>query len=348
MTHATEGINKNLQGQFNGEKPEWVIPYDNREEDTFIMKKILEYKRKGIPLNEIAVLIRNARQSFHLEVLLNNYGIPFKKFGGIKFLEKEVIKDVLAFLRLSVNPKDELALYRLLQKYPGIGKGYAKKICEKISKEDISYLKELYKKTKFYIYLVELADVLAKISSMDVNEQLEYIISNYYPGMIKNSIELSTMKNKEDYRATIKEQLEESKALLEMAKKYKSTKKFLEDLTLDATSPEAEGEFVNISTIHSAKGLEYEVVFIMDAIDGTFPRCKQYSDEDPEELRCLYVAVTRAKKHLFIISPQFIINHAGEFGMPISHFINYDNVIGTLDTKADRYLIRKMRNRFSY
>ena len=92
MTHATEGINKNLQGQFNGEKPEWVIPYDNREEDTFIVKKILEYKRKGIPLNEIAVLIRNARQSFHLEVLLNNYGIPFKKFGGIKFLEKEVIK----------------------------------------------------------------------------------------------------------------------------------------------------------------------------------------------------------------------------------------------------------------
>lgn len=343
MAHSIEGSKKMLKGQFKGDSPALIITDNNHDEENFILNKIKAFMKAGVPLEEIAVIVRNANQSFGLEMKLNSAGIPYKKFGGIKFLEKEAVKDILAFLRLSVNSKDELALYRILQKYPGIGKGYAKKICEKVSQDGIEALNDIYKKTKFHIYLEELYKIQEKISSLTLSEQLKYIIDDYYPGVIKRSIDCSSMKDKDEKRRAIKEQIGESRALLDMCSKYHSTKKFLEDLVLDASRIEEKDGTLNITTIHSAKGLEYDVVFIMDTVDGIFPRTQEKNPEDAEELRCMYVAATRARKYLYLMSPRYIDQRYRSLQVPLSHFLNYNDVLETVKCN-DSYNLKKMRH----
>ena len=118
-----------------------------------------------------------------------------------------------------------------------------------------------------------------------------------------------------------------------MAKNYSITVEFLEDLVLDATREELDDEDkLNITTIHSAKGLEYDVVFFMDLIEEITPRCKEDDEADSEELRCVYVAITRARKKLYIFAPKSHNNPAfGIFSAQVSHFLNEENVLSTLN-----------------
>ena len=124
-----------------------------------------------------------------------------------------------------------------------------------------------------------------------------------------------------------------------MAKKYRSTSRFLADIVLDATTENEQDDKLNITTIHSAKGLEYKVVFILDCINGVTPKCDETSDEYPEELRCMYVASTRAKDELYIMVPRYY-NMKNIRGY-LSPFINKNNVLKTMRRNiGDRELLQ--------
>lgn len=348
MDYATEGIPKKLIGQFHGVKPQLIGTEDNDEETQRVFSIVQMHKSQGVSYRDMAVIVRNSSQSYALENMLTRAGIPFEKFGGLKFMEKIVVRDILSFLRLIVNPKDEIAMYRILQLYPGIGKTYSQRITSAVAERGIDELQNLYERRQFHIYLQELYAVLTNLQTKNLQEQLEYLIENYYVSAMERSVASSKMNDsdKMESRKKMYADVEDVKVLYEMASKYRRTSAFLEDLALDASGIVDTEEKLNITTIHSAKGLEYRVVIVMDVIEQITPKCEKNSDEDPEELRCFYVAITRAKEYLYLIipmahtSPQFRIYNAS-----ISHFIDYDDVLNTLDKKITDHKLSFMRRR---
>ncbi len=340
MSFSSEGIKKNLKGTFTGSKPKLTVVADSDEEARYVFNEI---KKSGVPLKDIAVICRSSRQTYALENLLNMNGIPYNKFGGTKFLEKAVIKDLLAFVRLSVNIKDEIASYRLLQMYPGIGKTFAKKISEIIAKDGTDAAVEKYKKRQFAKYLEDFTETINKLSDMSLFDLLSYVVNNYYFDLKEKSINMSDMsysaKSKE--LSAIKDEEEDAKVLLSMAEKYKSAAKFIEDIVLEATVDTDDSDKLNITTIHSAKGLEYDTVFVLDCINGVMPKGTAYEDYS-EELRCMYVACTRAKRKLYLMAPKYYVpGHAeGKF----SPFIDKKDILDTLDINVSGRELNSMRN----
>lgn len=346
MNYATEGIEKKLNGQFNHRRPKLMVFENNFEESDFIVSEVLKYKRQGIPLRNIAVIARSAAQTFNLEVKLNQLGVPYEKFGGIKFMEKTIVKNILSYLRIIVNESDELAIYRVLQLYPGIGKTYAKKISSQIASGGLSMLLKLYPKSKFADYLTEIYDTIIQLKKKPLNEQLSFLIEDYYEKVILRNIEFMKVSDVTKMEETTKlySQIEEVRALYDMAKCYKSASRFLADIVLDATEPENEDDKLNITTIHSAKGLEYDVVFVMDLVEGVTPKTKAGDVQDAEELRCLYVAITRAKKELYLLVPKRHFN--GIDKCILSHFINKDDILETLDINVSDEELASLQNEF--
>lgn len=346
MNYATEGIEKRLHGQFHYNKPKLRVFENNFEESDFIVSEIQKYKRNGVPLRNIAVIVRSAAQTFNLEVKLNQLGIPYEKFGGIKFMEKNIVKNILSYLRVVVNESDELAIYRILQLYPGIGKTYAKKISNQVSTGGIQLLSSLYPKSKFNEYLKEIYDVTCDLKNKPLNEQLEFLIESYYEKVMLRNIEFmkASEATKMEETSKLYSQLEEVKALYQMAKNYKTASRFLSDVVLDATEPEDENDKLNITTIHSAKGLEYDIVFVMDLVEGITPKTKEGDQQDAEELRCLYVAVTRAKRELYLLVPKRHFN--GIDKCILSHFINKDDVLENLDINISKSELASLQDEF--
>lgn len=358
MEHAQEGIPKTLHGQFSLEQPHLVLTQNEYKQNLFIFDTIEKHRQNGVPLSEMAVIVRSARQTYGLENLLNQNNIPFEKFGGIKFMEKPIVRDILAFLRLTVNPKDELALHRVLKLYPGIGTKFSSNITKEVINCGLEALNVVYPKHKFRVYLLELYDTLKMLEQKPIFEQLEFLFDDYYTKTVERNIDLSKMD--EDKKITAQKELccgvQDAKALYDMANGYRRTDKFLEDLMLDSNQNSENTDKLNLTTIHSAKGLEYEVVFMMDMIDGITPRIKNENDmdteeqeqEEAEELRCIYVALTRAKKYLYLIAPEaYEANKQPMFQNQLSRFINYDDVIKSMQTKASWIQINKMRKKYN-
>ena len=339
MSYAKEGKEKYLKGTFHGNKPKLIVKSDCYEEADYIISKI---QNSDYELSDIAVICRSAQQSYILEQKLNIYGIPYNKFGGIKFMEKTVVKDILAFLRVSVNVRDEIAMFRILQLYPGIGKTFAHRISEQISNESFEKAIEKYKKRMFAPYLIELNETIAKLSSLNLSEQMDFLIKDYYEKTVSRSIDKQAISDgqKSELYISLKESMEDAKTLSIMASKYRSTSRFLNDIVLDATTEEDTNEKLNITTIHSAKGLEYKMVFVMDCIEGVTPKCQEGSDEDPEELRCMYVAVTRAKEELYLLVPRYY--NFRNFKGVVSHFISETDILNTLQRNVENSDLRRL------
>lgn len=339
MEYAEEGIQKHLDGLFHGDIPKLVITDDCYEEADYIMDYIRHYEGSR---KDIAIICRSAMQSYILEQMLTLQGISYNKFGGIKFLEKVVIRDILSFLRVSVNEKDELALFRILQLYPGIGKVYAKRIAESIIQTDFLTAIDKYKKQKYGIYLQELYEAVEQIKKIGLNPQLKYLIENYYKKVRNRTIDLSNaeQENKLSAKIVLELDLADAKNLYILSERYMTTEAFLNDIVLDATSmTENNEEKITITTIHSAKGLEFETVFILDCIDGVTPRCNRHDKENAEELRCMYVAVTRAKKELYLMTPAYY--NIKQIKGTLSHFLNEKDILETLDIQGYLPRVRK-------
>lgn len=288
-----------------GELPYIIAAQNTNLESKFVVDKILELREEGIPLQDIAVLFRSGYMSYDLEIELNKANIPYRKFGGIKFIETAHIKDLISYLRILNNPKDNLSWFRVLQLISGIGPRKARAIIEEIEKE-VSLNRFSFNKllnTKYFSNgLVNLFKVLNECNHKNLTpSEILGILIPYYETILREKYN--------DYPKRLKD-LEIFQAI---SANYRTLNAFLDDLALepptqsviDLENPGSEDEFLTLSTIHSAKGLEWHSIFVIGVIEGFFPSSHSVEslEELEEERRLLYVACTRAKRNLFISYP---------------------------------------------
>lgn len=306
-----------------GNLPQLVIAESENTQSKFVVQKILELREEGIALEEIAVLFRSSFLSFDLEIELAKSNVPFVKFGGFKFIETSHIKDLTAYLRVIENPKDAVAWNRILLLLDGVGPRTAEKVIDDILHHRAdSPVASFWTDFKSYPEGIRhLFELLKSISSdkFPPAEKSSRIITYYHP----------IMKKKFDDHSKRRKDLE---MFEQIAERYKDVNSFLTDLALeppnesisDIEAPGSEDEHLTLSTIHSAKGLEWNSVFLIYALDGRFPTMYAANDTDEleEERRLMYVACTRAKERLFITYPINI----------------FDRESGTILTKPSRFL----------
>lgn len=293
----------------DGELPAIISADTDNMQSRFIVDRVLELREEGIPLGEISVLFRSSHHTFDLEIELNKANIPFIKFGGMKFVETAHVKDVLAFLRISMNPKDYVSWYRVLLLHEGIGPKRAQLIMDEIASTDLKSVNlrdsvAIAKSNSKILNLLEIVENIRKNYKLPA-DKLELILSYYNP----------LFKNKYDDFNKRKKDLD---ALINISSNYETLEDFLADMALeppqdsivDVDAEDKEDEFLTLSTIHSAKGLEWHSVFVMHAMEGFFPSAQSYDSIDSleEERRLMYVAITRAKQNLFISYPMNVFD----------------------------------------
>jgi DNA helicase-2/ATP-dependent DNA helicase PcrA len=310
ISRASERFTKNLwTKRTGGEKPWLVAAQDEQQQTQFVVDRILELHEEGIPLREIAVLFRAGYMSADLEIELTNRKIPFEKWGGLKFLEAAHVKDVLAFLRILENPRDEVSWYRILLLLPGIGDATARSAIDAMASA-------AWESAAFGRYappprargahqaLVSLLDELRAGASAD---QAKVAADISRVRMLYDNI-LREKYDRAEPRIADLDQLQV------IAAGYPDRATFLSALALEppqATqdlpggSSKEDDDCLVLSTAHSAKGKEWEAVFVIWAVDGWFPsaRCLNSEEETDEERRLMYVAMTRAKNYLSVTYP---------------------------------------------
>ena len=306
-----------------GELPALVQSSSEHDQSRFITQAVLQQREQGMELNEMAFLFRNGRDSFDLEVELNRKNIPFVKYGGQKFTEAAHIKDVLAHVRVLVNPMDTIAWNRVLMLLDGIGPKTAQDLFEWIRLAKNPYRLDLSDTTsQSYIdQLKILSKLLVELKENDhsVAKVIEFIV-DYYREFCKSRYD--------DYPKRLKD----LEAFINVSESFTSLPKMLEELALDpitATAVDTEQKTKEespliLSTIHSAKGLEWKHVFIIQCLDGIIPSAYSVEDEEQldEELRLLYVAATRAEKMLYFSYPVLAQSAYGDYFTQPSRFIN--------------------------
>jgi len=290
-------------------KPALIEVTDLYSQSAFVAQRVLELGEEGVPLNEVAVLFRAHYQSAEVEMELIKRNIPYVVRGGVRFFEQAHIKDVLSFVKILINPLDELAWIRALTLAPGIGTSYAGKIFDEFAQAG-SLEKVL--NPKFGKFLPERAQ-------RGFNQFKKVMKPLLHKDLIKKPDELVRKiveSGYEDYVYThfenAKDRVEDLHELINFAHSYKSVRTLLHDITLresfkgETIKEKAKrDEYLVLSTIHQAKGLEWNSVFIVGLCEGQFPHSK--SIEEPfqleEERRLFYVASTRAKNDLYLIHP---------------------------------------------
>ncbi|MBU1001867.1 MAG: ATP-dependent helicase [Proteobacteria bacterium] len=280
-------------------KPQLVRTISDRSQAQAVVSKILEFGR-SYPLHEVAVLFRAGYQSYALEVALNKLGIKFQKFGGIRFTEAAHIRDALSFLRLVQNPSDLPAWQRVMDHAKGVGPKTCAKIFAAVMDGDEKALAAACKRNQ------EIKDVLDFLDSLRTQKPqpaalLALVLEFYQPILEK--------KFADDYprRQSGLEQLQR------IAAGYDNLDGFLGDISLENPEQEKDKdleETLVLSTVHSAKGLEWSAVAIIDLVQDRFPsrHALQRAEDLEEERRLLYVACTRAKDRLALFVPSVIYN----------------------------------------
>ena len=330
MSHASEGIRKDLKGMRRGPKPEIVADGSKKEQAENVVASIEARRAEGVPYREMAVMARNSQATAYVESVLQKKGIPFAKYGGQKFFSKEIVRNLLAFLRAAASDKDEIAWYMVLKIFPLIGEERAKQYSAEIAVEGAGALLKFERiRFKHYMSMQEAYDAVTRLRSMPLKEQLDELLGGYYRDVVTRFVNESRMsdENKAEKLDRLDDDLNEAQALYDLAEGYASAREFLDDMTLSFSNPEKDGDQLNVTTIHSAKGLEYEDVYLLDPVEGTFPRCREGDEDDPEELRCLYVALTRAKTRLKVCVAKFGVKYGKPVQNKLSHHLAYDDVV---------------------
>lgn len=282
--------------------PALICAKNTQMEADFICQRILELLDEDISLSDICVLARNARMSYSLEVELSKRAIPYQKFGGPKFMETAHIKDIAAHLRVIINPDDIISLTRILLLLKGVGTSTVNNVIPIIKGQlnpDIKLLPS-NKATSITPMLKTLDKLRSLLPTKKPSDIVEEIIAYYRP-ILKDKYDDFTKREKD---------LDHFQYL---AGQYSNIEDFISDMALEPPDSSVEGmykrnsddEALTISTIHSAKGLEWDSVFIIGAVDGRFPSAYSFNSEEEmdEELRLMYVAATRAKNNLYITYP---------------------------------------------
>ncbi|EMY12585.1 putative ATP-dependent DNA helicase PcrA [Leptospira weilii str. Ecochallenge] len=302
----------------NGSIPSVLQFEDELEEAEGITEILLRKKEDGIPFKKMCVLFRAGWNSNQLELVLAKRNIPFVKFGGRKFIETAHIKDLLSFLKLLLNPLDSVSWVRVLKLIPGIGNSKANNILDKIRKSSGSFEVLLGEnETAIDKYISPLYHLYQK--HREINSEVKKITSDfidYYRVLLE--------KNYDDS----KRRSEDLDSVLGFSLKYTSLGDFLSDLTMDHASlsldkikpDNTETDLLHLSTVHSAKGLEFDLVFILNATEGIFPSSKNTDTE--EERRLFYVAITRARKELYFTRPSLAHSRSGPYYTKLSRFLS--------------------------
>lgn len=306
IRHAKEKYSKTLfTRRQGGAKPIYIEAKTENMQSRFVVQRVLELREEGVPLGDIAVLFRSGWHSNDLEIELARANIPFVKWGGFKFVETAHVKDVLAHLRVVSNPRDSFSWQRVLLLVEGVGPKAALELIAEIVDGRGGYQvlrSEKYAKKRYGDGIARLHDVLLEMSrpGMHPGDQIRALIDYYKP----------IVERKYD---DFPKRLGDLDSLARIAERYQSTESFLADLALEPLEltevgvlPEEEREEkLVLSTIHSAKGLEWHTVFIIFLVDGYLPSAYSLSSEEEleEERRLLYVAATRAKENLYLIKP---------------------------------------------
>lgn len=289
-----------------GKKPVLFKAKDETESSKFVAEKILELRESGIKLSQIAVLFRSAYHSFDLEVELTKRGIPFVKYGGLKLLESAHIKDFVSFLKIISNPQDYLSWHRVLLLLEGIGPKSTEKIIDSLRKNSSNFHHAL-EKLIFHFPQREFKQLVILLKEFWENKlypsEILIKVWDFYKSIFERVYYEDYFKREKDIEGVIA-----------LSEKYDTLEEFLTDLILepleitDIEKSVKEEDCLVLSTVHSAKGLEWHTVFIISLIEGRFPSIYSIHNEEEleEERRLFYVAVTRARENLFLIAPMTV------------------------------------------
>lgn len=312
ISNAVDKYTKTLFTRIEGDlKPQVYGGSNEMEEAGFVVGKIKELISDGVGVQQIAVLFRSGFHSYKLELELNAASIDFEKRGGLKMTESAHMKDILSFLRLLVNEKDNLSWNRILLQLSKVGPKTAKKIVAAISDESDPFaaLANYRAGNTWKKGLEKLVELFEQLRSGEKSPGALYeICLKYYQPYFE-------LIYKDDYPKRQKD-LDQLKGIIVT---YESLQSFIDDTTLDPPDIAAEQHSDNfdrlvLSTIHSAKGLEWEAVFAIGLADGRFPHASaSFGEQWEEERRLLYVAATRAKKYLYLCYPRTLMTPDRQF-----------------------------------
>jgi DNA helicase II / ATP-dependent DNA helicase PcrA len=301
----------------SGSKPVLVPCNDGNEQAAFVAQRVLELRDEGIELDKMAVLYRSHFHALELQLELTRRNIPFTITSGIRFFEQAHIKDVAAYLKLALNPRDELSFKRIVQMLPGVGEKGADKIWQSYQSELSRINSEI--KTPVAVALQKSSAGVPKKTAV-AWAQLTATLSQLETSPVRgNAAHMITLVIEAGYEDYLKEnydnyrnRIDDLKQLASFAQQFESAEDFLTELAL-LTNLEAEqaqpattdDEQLRLSTIHQAKGLEFDVVFIIMLCDGLFPsaRSSENLEGEEEERRLFYVAITRARNELYLSYP---------------------------------------------
>ena len=305
-----------------GFAPALIPCADVEQQSAFVASRILELRDEGTSLEEIGVLYRSHYHSIELQLELTRRNIPYRVQSGVRFFEQAHIKDVISYLRIIVNPRDELAWKRILKMIPSVGNATANKIYESLAYAENPFA--LIKKDDFkyqprskgnWQNFVELLEKITTDENRDKPaKQIELILTNGYEQYLTENYENAEAR------------LEDLRGLAMYAARYDSTEDFLSELALlsterfkepapivgeDVVMGGEEDELLTLTSVHQAKGLEWKAVFIIWAAEGKFPspRSLKEIDSEEEERRLWYVALTRAQDELYLTYPLMIVDY---------------------------------------
>ena len=319
ISRASEKYTKALFTGRRGEfRPLLVRAQDEHMQSRFVAQRILELREEGVELSEIAVLFRSSFHSFDLELELQRRDIPFIKRGGFKFIETAHIKDTLAHLRIVANPADAVSWLRALTIVPGVGHRTAERAIETLvsAERPEQQLARLAREgpVRGGAGFGRLAELVAALRGEGKRpaEQLAMVLEYYLPLM------------RDAYPDDYPKRERDLEHFQNITQRYRSLEQMLSDMALEPPSDSLDGVlaseeeegYVTLSTIHSAKGLEWRVVFLIWAADGRFPGPMSMGVEEiEEERRLMYVAGTRARDELYLIYPIHMFDRVNGFSM---------------------------------
>ena len=302
---ARERFTKNLWSERTaGARPLLVACEDENDQADCVIRGILEQRESSVPLRRQSVLFRASHHSMLLEAELARRGIPFHKYGGLKFVETAHVKDLMAFLRLAENPRDVVSGGRLLVLLPGVGPTRARQLMAVLQESDgnFSAWQNWKAPAAAGSLWTELVALLASLTKTDLALASQvHRVREFYGPLVE------TLYDNPQPRLRDLEQMEL------IASRYRNRRRMLLELALDPPSstqdlagpPLLDDDYLVLSTIHSAKGLEWDSVSVIHAADGNIPSdmATRSPEEIEEELRLFYVALTRAKNHLAVYYP---------------------------------------------
>jgi len=294
-------------------KPGLVPLGDSNQQALFVTQRILDLREEGIELDDIAVLYRAHYHSMELQMELTRHGVPFQITSGLRFFEQAHVKDVAAFLKYVVNPRDEVAFKRMVRLLPGIGARSAEALWSGVLQTPaladgfgpLRTLKVPAKAQKAWDQLIHTLEEIAPAGKPNppgemIRSVLEAVYEEYaraeFPNFDQRREDLNTLAN--------------------FAGQYESAADFLDQLALltsldhEVTAANDDTEMVTLTSVHQAKGLEWKVVFVIWMTDGMFPSARSLESDEAieEERRLFYVAVTRAEDELYLTYPNLRLN----------------------------------------